>query len=200
MEGTCRSKFIVDYCKTAAIILSNCVSQICVIKIKNRHVFFLFLASTEDCIFTLSPDPKAKVYVQTPNWLEGLPPLMSVYWNISVPPKQAAQLTFLKEKMGLTCEKSRAFIYIKEQSPKAVETVFRDDNVLPKTLNMRQHFWINISNCKPSAKQQLSLQFLVTFQKNSGEIILFPNLVPYKISYKEGIILNLSFELTSPGN
>ncbi|KAM3821365.1 CUB domain-containing protein 1 isoform 2-T2 [Vipera latastei] len=126
----------------------------------------------EDCIFTLSPDPKAKVYVQTPNWLEGLPPLMSVYWNISVPPKQVAQLTFLKEKMGLTCEKSRAFIYIKEQNPKAVETVFRDDNVLPKTLNMRQHFWINISNCKPSAKQQLSLQFLVTFQKNSDVTVI----------------------------
>ncbi|KAK9396485.1 CUB domain-containing protein 1 [Crotalus adamanteus] len=126
----------------------------------------------EDCIFTLSPDPKTKVYIQTPNWLEGLLPLMSVYWNISVPPKQVAQLTFLKERMGVTCEKSRAFIYIKEQSPKAVETVFRDDNVLPKTLNMRQHFWINVSNCKPSAKQQLSLQFLVTFQKNSDVTVI----------------------------
>lgn len=95
---------------------------------------------------------------------------MSVYWNISVLPKQVAQLTFLNERMGITCEKSRAFIYIKEQSAKAVETVCRDDNVLPRTLNLRQHFWINITNCKPSAKQQLSLQFLVTFQKNSGKL------------------------------
>ncbi|XP_026534265.1 CUB domain-containing protein 1 isoform X1 [Notechis scutatus] len=126
----------------------------------------------EDCIFTLSPDPKSKIYVQTPNWLEGLLPFMSVYWNISVPPKQVAQLTFLNEKMGITCEKSRAFIYIKEQSARAVETVCRDDNVLPKTLNLRQHFWINITNCKPSAKQQLSLQFLVTFQKNSDVTII----------------------------
>ncbi|XP_070583454.1 CUB domain-containing protein 1 isoform X2 [Erythrolamprus reginae] len=126
----------------------------------------------EDCIFTLSPDPKTKVYVQTPNWLEGLLSFMSVYWNISVPPKQVAQLTFLNERMGITCEKSRAYIYIKEQSTKAVETVCRDDNVLPKTLNLRQHFWINITNCKPSAKQQLSLQFLVTFQKNSDVTII----------------------------
>ncbi|XP_070583464.1 CUB domain-containing protein 1 isoform X11 [Erythrolamprus reginae] len=128
--------------------------------------------SIEDCIFTLSPDPKTKVYVQTPNWLEGLLSFMSVYWNISVPPKQVAQLTFLNERMGITCEKSRAYIYIKEQSTKAVETVCRDDNVLPKTLNLRQHFWINITNCKPSAKQQLSLQFLVTFQKNSDVTII----------------------------
>ncbi|ETE62425.1 CUB domain-containing protein 1 [Ophiophagus hannah] len=128
--------------------------------------------SIEDCIFTLSPDPKTKIYVQTPNWLEGLLPFMSVYWNISVPPKQVAQLTFLNERMGITCEKSRAFIYIKEQSARAVETVCRDDNVLPKTLNLRQHFWINITNCKPSAKQQLSLQFLVTFQKNSDMTII----------------------------
>ncbi|KAG8139363.1 hypothetical protein E2320_002134, partial [Naja naja] len=128
--------------------------------------------SLEDCIFTLSPDPKTKIYVQTPNWLEGLLPFMSVYWNISVPPKQVAQLTFLNERMGITCEKSRAFIYIKEQSSRAVETVCRDDNVLPKTLNLRQHFWINITNCKPSAKQQLSLQFLVTFQKKSDVTII----------------------------
>ncbi|KAM6451290.1 CUB domain-containing protein 1 isoform 1-T1 [Liasis olivaceus] len=126
----------------------------------------------EDCIFTLSPDPKARVYLQTPNWLDGLLPFMSVYWNISVPPKQVAQLTFLNERMGITCEKSRAFIYVKEQSPKAVETVCRDDNVLPKTLNMRQNFWINITNCKPSAKQQLSLQFLVMFQKNSDVTVI----------------------------
>ncbi|XP_013926431.1 PREDICTED: CUB domain-containing protein 1 isoform X3 [Thamnophis sirtalis] len=126
----------------------------------------------EDCIFTLSPDPKTKVYIQTPNWLEGLLPFMSVYWNFSVPPKQVAQLTFLNERMGITCEKSRAFIYVKEQSAKAVETVCRDDNVLPKTLNLRQDFWINITNCKPSAKQQLSLQFLVTFQKNSDVTVI----------------------------
>ncbi|XP_034260048.1 CUB domain-containing protein 1-like isoform X2 [Pantherophis guttatus] len=126
----------------------------------------------EDCIFTLSPDRKTKVYVQTPNWLEGLLPFMSVYWNISVLPKQVARLTFLNERMGITCEKSRAFIYIKEQSAKALETVCRDDNVLPRTLNLRQHFWINITNCKPSAKQQLSLQFLVTFQKNSDLTVI----------------------------
>ncbi|XP_053121986.1 CUB domain-containing protein 1 [Hemicordylus capensis] len=124
----------------------------------------------EECIFTVTPDPQSTVFLQTPNWVEGLPPHMSVYWNISVPPKQTAQLAFINDRMGVTCESGRANIYIQEQSPKAEETVRRDDQLLPKTLDMSNNFWINITNCKPAAKQQLSVQFKMTFHKKAGKL------------------------------
>uniref|UniRef100_A0A8C3SHX2 CUB domain containing protein 1 n=1 Tax=Chelydra serpentina TaxID=8475 RepID=A0A8C3SHX2_CHESE len=130
--------------------------------------------TTEECIFTVIPDPKAHVYLQTPNWLEGLPPYVSVSWNITVPSKQVARLAFLKERMDIACETGRAYVNIKEQKPKAEETVRREDELLPEPLHMYHHFWVNISNCKPVNKKQLSLQFWVTFvpQKTDLTVII----------------------------
>ncbi|KAH0627242.1 hypothetical protein JD844_002748 [Phrynosoma platyrhinos] len=130
---------------------------------------FFVPAIQEECIFSLTPDPKAKVYLETPNWLEGLPSFMSVYWNISIPGKQVAQLNFLSERMGVTCEKGRAYINIREQNLKAEETVCREDQILPKNIEMHDRFWMNITNCKPAARQLLSMQFMVTLvQKNTA--------------------------------
>ncbi|CAM5111717.1 unnamed protein product [Natator depressus] len=128
----------------------------------------------EECIFTVIPDPKAQVYLQTPNWLEGLPPYVSVSWNITVPSKQVARLAFLKERMDIACETGRAYVNIQEQKPKAEETVRREDELLPEPLHMYHHFWVNISNCKPVNKKQLSLQFWVTFvpQKTDLTVII----------------------------
>ncbi|CAM2105700.1 unnamed protein product [Caretta caretta] len=128
----------------------------------------------EECIFTVIPDPKAQVYLQTPNWLEGLPPYVSVSWNITVPSKQVARLAFLKERMDIACETGRAYVNIQEQKPKAEETVRREDELLPEPLHMYHHFWVNISNCKPVNKKQLSLQFWVTFvpQKRDVTVII----------------------------
>uniref|UniRef100_A0A674K5X0 CUB domain containing protein 1 n=1 Tax=Terrapene triunguis TaxID=2587831 RepID=A0A674K5X0_9SAUR len=125
----------------------------------------------EECIFTVTPDPKAQVYLQTPNWFEGLPPYVSVSWNITVPSKQVARLAFLKERMDITCETGRAYVNIKEQKPKAEETVRREDELLPEPLHMYHHFWVNISNCNPVNKKQLSLQFWVTFVSQKTVII-----------------------------
>ncbi|XP_044312163.1 CUB domain-containing protein 1 isoform X1 [Varanus komodoensis] len=136
---------------------------------QNLQLFFRPEAQ-EDCIFTLTPDPNAKIYLQTPNWLEGLPPFISSYWNISVQPKQVARLSFLSERMGVTCEKSRAFTNVKEQRPNAEETVCRDDEKLPRALDLRHHFWVNITNCKPSAKRILSMQFVVTLNTNKSGV------------------------------
>uniref|UniRef100_A0A8C0IRY4 CUB domain containing protein 1 n=1 Tax=Chelonoidis abingdonii TaxID=106734 RepID=A0A8C0IRY4_CHEAB len=125
----------------------------------------------EECIFTVTPDPKAQVYLQTPNWFEGLPPYISVSWNITVPNKQVARLAFLKERMDITCETGRAYVNIKEQKPKAEETVRREDELLSEPLLMYHHFWVNISNCKPVNTKQLSLQFWVTFvSQKTGEL------------------------------
>ncbi|XP_039382992.1 CUB domain-containing protein 1 [Mauremys reevesii] len=126
----------------------------------------------EKCIFTVTPDPKAQVYLQTPNWFEGLPPYVSVSWNITVPSKQVARLAFLKERMDITCETGRAYVNIKEQKPKAEETVRREDELLPEPLHMYHHFWVNISNCKPVNKKQLSLQFWVTFVSQKTDLSL----------------------------
>uniref|UniRef100_A0A8C0H1N3 CUB domain containing protein 1 n=1 Tax=Chelonoidis abingdonii TaxID=106734 RepID=A0A8C0H1N3_CHEAB len=129
--------------------------------------------TTEECIFTVTPDPKAQVYLQTPNWFEGLPPYISVSWNITVPNKQVARLAFLKERMDITCETGRAYVNIKEQKPKAEETVRREDELLSEPLLMYHHFWVNISNCKPVNTKQLSLQFWVTFvSQKTGELSL----------------------------
>uniref|UniRef100_A0A6J0URK1 CUB domain-containing protein 1 isoform X1 n=1 Tax=Pogona vitticeps TaxID=103695 RepID=A0A6J0URK1_9SAUR len=143
----------------------------------------------EECIFSLTPDSKTKVYLQTPNWLEGMPPFMSVYWNISVPAKQVAQLAFLSERMGVTCERGRAYINIKEQNPNAEETVCRDDQILPKTLDMRHHFWINITNCKPSAKQLLSMQLMVTFIQKKTDLAIIIGAVVGGIAVLMAIVL-----------
>ncbi|NXX16606.1 CDCP1 protein, partial [Podargus strigoides] len=117
----------------------------------------------EECIFTVSPDPKAKVYLQTPNWPYGLPPYVSVSWYVVVPSKQVARLGFSKDRMGIACETGRAYVNIKEEALGAEETVRREDEPLPKPRNMYHDFWVNISNCKPVEKTQLTLQFWVTF-------------------------------------
>ncbi|NXE78232.1 CDCP1 protein, partial [Cochlearius cochlearius] len=117
----------------------------------------------DECTFTVSPHPKAKVYLQTPNWLYGLPPYVSISWYVFVPRKQVARLGFSKDRMGIACETGRAYVNIKEETQGAEETVRREDELLPEPRNMYHNFWVNISNCKPVDKTQLTLQFQVTF-------------------------------------
>ncbi|KYO43329.1 CUB domain-containing protein 1 [Alligator mississippiensis] len=126
----------------------------------------------EECIFTVTPDPEDKVYLQTPNWYDGLPPHVTVSWNITVPRKQAAHLTFSKDRMGIACETGRAYVNIKEQKPRAEEIVRREDEPLPEPLDMYHHFWVNISNCKPVDKKLLSLQFRVTFMQRKTDLVV----------------------------
>ncbi|XP_072507498.1 CUB domain-containing protein 1 [Notamacropus eugenii] len=116
----------------------------------------------DEGVFTVTPDSKAKVYLRTPNWDRGLPPLTSVSWNISVPNNQVARLTFSKERMGVSCETGRAFMIIQEQKAKAEEIVSRDDDPLPKPRDLHHNFWVNISNCSPMNGKQLDLQFCVS--------------------------------------
>uniref|UniRef100_A0A8C3K7L7 CUB domain containing protein 1 n=1 Tax=Calidris pygmaea TaxID=425635 RepID=A0A8C3K7L7_9CHAR len=116
----------------------------------------------DECSFTVSPDPKAKVYLQTPNWPYGLPPYVSISWYVVVPSKQVARLGFSKDRMGLACETGRAYVNIKEETMGAEETVRREDELLPGPRNMYHDFWVNVSNCKPVDRTQLTLQFWVT--------------------------------------
>ncbi|NXI86216.1 CDCP1 protein, partial [Rhipidura dahli] len=116
----------------------------------------------DECTFTVSPNPKAKVYLQTPNWPYSLPPYVSISWFIAVPRQQTARLGFSRERMGIACETGRAYLNIKEEAPGAEETVRREDEPLPQPRNMHHSFWVNISNCKPVDKTQLTLQFWVT--------------------------------------
>ncbi|NXM72756.1 CDCP1 protein, partial [Serilophus lunatus] len=117
----------------------------------------------DECTFTVSPNPKAKVYLQTPNGPYGLPPYVSISWYIIVPSKQIARLGFSKNRMGIACETGRAYVNIKEETSGAEETVRREDELLPDPRNMYHNFWVNVSNCKPVDKTQLILQFWVTF-------------------------------------
>lgn len=72
--------------------------------------------------------------------------------------------------MGIACETGRAYVNIKEETQGAEETVRREDELLPAPRNMYHDFWVNISNCKPVDKTQLTLQFWVTFgDKQIGE-------------------------------
>lgn len=131
---------------------------------------FFFSFATDECTFTVSPNPKAEVYLQTPNWHYGLPPSVSISWFIIVPSKQSARLKFFKDRMGVTCETGRAFVNIKEETLGAEEIVCREDELLPQPRNMHHNFWVNVSNCKPADKTQLTLQFQVTFaDKPIGE-------------------------------
>ncbi|XP_043823430.1 CUB domain-containing protein 1 [Dromiciops gliroides] len=116
----------------------------------------------DEGVFTVTPNSTTKVYLRTPNWDRGLPPLTSVSWNISVPNNQVARLTFSKERMGVSCETGRAFMIIQEQKSKAEEIVSRDDELLPKPRDLHHNFWVNISNCSPMNGKQLDLQFCVS--------------------------------------
>ncbi|XP_015475714.1 CUB domain-containing protein 1 [Parus major] len=116
----------------------------------------------DECTFTVSPNPKSKVYLETPNWLHGLPPYVSISWFIIVPDKQTARLGFSKDRMGIACETGRAFVNIKEEALGAEEIVRREDELLPQPRIMHHNFWVNVSNCKPVDKTQLVLQFWVT--------------------------------------
>ncbi|NXG44605.1 CDCP1 protein, partial [Psilopogon haemacephalus] len=116
----------------------------------------------DECTFTVSPGPKEKVHLQTPNWPYGLPPYVSISWHVVVPSRQVAQLGFSKERMGIACQTGRAYLTLKEEAAGAEETVRREDELLPKPRDMHHDFWVNVSNCKPSEKMQLALQFWVT--------------------------------------
>ncbi|KAM4658298.1 CUB domain-containing protein 1 [Amazona ochrocephala] len=116
----------------------------------------------DECTFTVSPDPKAKVYLQTPNWPYGLPPYVSISWYILVASKQVARVGFSKDRMGIVCETGRAYVNLKEETPGAEETVRREDELLPQPRNMYHNFWVNVSNCKPVERTPLTLQFQVT--------------------------------------
>lgn len=130
---------------------------------------FIFFA-TDECTFTVSPDPKAKIYLQSPNLPYGLPPYVSISWYVIVPSKQVARLGFSKDRMGIACETGRAYVNIKEQTPGAEEIVRREDELLPEPRNMHHNFWVNISNCKPVDSMQLTVQFWVTLaEKQIGE-------------------------------
>ncbi|KAM8982632.1 CUB domain-containing protein 1 [Sarcophilus harrisii] len=132
-----------------------------------------FIPSFKDeGIFTVTPDSKAKVYLRTPNWDRGLPPLTSVSWNISVPHDQVAHLTFSKERMGVSCETGRAFMIIQEQKAKAEEIVSRDDEPLPKPRDLHHNFWVNISNCSPMQGKQLDLQFCVSLTPRKMDMMV----------------------------
>ncbi|XP_052550179.1 CUB domain-containing protein 1 isoform X1 [Tympanuchus pallidicinctus] len=117
----------------------------------------------DECTFTVSPNSKAKTYLQTPNSLYGLPPYVSISWYVIVPSQQVARLGFSTDRMGIACETGRAYLNIKEQMPGAEETVRREDELLPQPRNMHHNFWVNVSNCKPVDPMQLTLKFWVTF-------------------------------------
>ncbi|NWQ66596.1 CDCP1 protein, partial [Neopipo cinnamomea] len=117
----------------------------------------------DECTFTVSPNPNAKVYLQTPNWPYGLPPSVSISWYVVVPSKQIARLGFSKDRMGIVCETGRAYVNVKEEILGAEETVRREDELLPDPRNMYHNFWVNVSNCRPVDRTQLTLQFWVTF-------------------------------------
>ncbi|XP_060103700.1 CUB domain-containing protein 1 [Heteronotia binoei] len=141
---------------------------------QNQDLKLVFVPEMkEDCIFTVTPAPKSKIYLETPNWVDGLPSYMNVYWNISVPQKNIAQLQFLSGWNDLTCDKAWAYVYVKEQRPNGEEISCRNDESLPKVPHMRHNFWVNISNCKPSPQKLLSMQFAVTItDKKSGLAVI----------------------------
>ncbi|XP_074051315.1 CUB domain-containing protein 1 [Macrotis lagotis] len=126
----------------------------------------------DEGIFTVTPNSTDKVYLQTPNWDRGLPPLTSVSWNISVPSNQVAHLTFTKERMGVSCETGRAYMIIQEQKAKAEEIVSRDDELLPKPRDLHHNFWVNVSNCSPMNGKQLDLQFCVSLTPRKTDMMV----------------------------
>ncbi|XP_029445464.1 CUB domain-containing protein 1 isoform X2 [Rhinatrema bivittatum] len=120
----------------------------------------------EECIFRVTPKADSKVYLQTPNWDRGLPDYVSLSWNIIVPPKQAARLAFLKDRMDIVCETGRAYINIKEQKAMGEEVIRRDDELLPEPRDLSHPFWVNISNCKPMTNSnRLKVQFSVVLSQ-----------------------------------
>ncbi|XP_060060836.1 CUB domain-containing protein 1 isoform X2 [Erinaceus europaeus] len=124
----------------------------------------------EESIFTVTPDVKSKVYLRSPNWDRGLPPLSSVSWNISVPPGQVACLTFLREKSGVVCQTGRAFMILQDQQHHSEEIFSLEDEVLPKPRFHRHSFWVNISNCSPASGKQLDLHFWVMLSPQTTDL------------------------------
>ncbi|XP_037704898.1 CUB domain-containing protein 1 isoform X2 [Choloepus didactylus] len=124
----------------------------------------------EEGIFTVTPDTKSKVYLRTPNWDQGLPPLTSVSWNISMPANQVACLTFYKERTSLVCQTGRAFMIIQEQQTNAEEIFSLEEDMLPKPSFRHHSFWVNISNCSPMSGKQLDLLFWVTLTPRTMDL------------------------------
>ncbi|MBN3274712.1 CDCP1 protein, partial [Polyodon spathula] len=125
---------------------------------------------TESYIFTVSPELGVMSYLVTPNWPEGMAPLSSVSWKVSVPSGHMVQVSFLNTTQP-QCRQSHTSISIKEQS--SVEEKFsrREDELLPDHQTMMEDFWLNMSNCKPEAtKMTFKVMCRVTLIKKQDDL------------------------------
>ncbi|XP_055985332.1 CUB domain-containing protein 1 [Sorex fumeus] len=126
----------------------------------------------DEGVITVTPDTKSKVYLRTPNWDRGMPPLTSVSWNISVPRDQMACLTFLKERSGVVCQTGRTFMIIQEQQTHVEEIFNLEVDAFPKPSCYHRSFWVNISNCSPVSGKQLDLHFWVTLTPRTMNLMI----------------------------
>lgn len=135
-------------------------------------VSYIPYLKAEESIFTVTPDSNSKVYLRTPNWDWGMPPLTSVSWNISVPRDQQACLTFLKERSKVVCQSKRALMIIQEQQTHMEEIFSLEEDALPKPSFYHRNFWVNISNCIPMSGKQLDLLFWVTLTPRTMDLTI----------------------------
>ncbi|CAH2283197.1 Hypothetical predicted protein [Pelobates cultripes] len=141
------------------------------LSLMNHDLYLSFVPSVkEECIFTVSPNSSSTVKHHTPDWEAGLPDYYYLSWNIDLSPKQSAQLTFDRDKIGIMCQMNSALLYIKEKRENGVDIVRKEDEKLPSTLNLRYPFWVNISNCRPKVNYKLQVQFSITVTESNTDI------------------------------
>ncbi|XP_075068606.1 CUB domain-containing protein 1 [Mixophyes fleayi] len=134
------------------------------------HVSFVSIIK-EECIFTVSPKTGDTIYLQTPNWADGLPDHVAVSWSINLPKKQSGKVKFSKDTMDIKCETGTAYVNIKEQKDNAQVVVRREDEQLPSLMDIYSPFWINISNCKPwNGTNKLKLLMSITFSQVTPDL------------------------------
>ncbi|XP_033914875.3 CUB domain-containing protein 1 [Acipenser ruthenus] len=127
---------------------------------------------TESYIFTVSPELGVMSYLVTPKWPEGMAPLSSVSWKVSVPPGHMVQVSFLNATQP-ECRQSHTSVSIKGQSSVEEELSRREDELLPEHQTMTEDFWLNMSNCKPEAtKKTFKVMCRVTLIEKRNDLIM----------------------------
>ncbi|XP_053322983.1 CUB domain-containing protein 1 [Spea bombifrons] len=124
----------------------------------------------EEVYFTVSPKTGSTTHLHTPNWEEGLPDYVSLSWNIELATNQFAKLTFDREKIGIMCQMNSALLRVREKKANGINIVTKEDEKLPRTLDLYNPFWVNISNCKPKGRDnKLQIQFTITTDYSSSD-------------------------------
>nr|XP_020453389.1 CUB domain-containing protein 1-like isoform X2 [Monopterus albus] len=125
-----------DFSKTSGPFLNASFSQ---------HI-------TETIIYTVSPMEASPNLLATPSWPQGMRPLTTVSWIVSLPSQYQAEIQFVNVSQP-KCGEYHTDISVKMLGSGEEMISRREDEQMVDKLVVPQSFYLNMSNCLPDEGQ-----------------------------------------------